>query len=110
MNILQIAAQIATGLAVTFLILQWGRNSGRKEAERELLAGQAGLVSEIRRLAEIAETCRWHYPEGGEMPEVQAEVLICCRYGNGQYKTFGFWNGQFWDTRRGDMCDKEIVA
>lgn len=52
MNILQIAAQITTGLAVTFLILQWGRNSGRKGAESEMLASHSG-PNEINSIEDV---------------------------------------------------------
>jgi len=54
----------------------------------------------------------WHYPSKGEYPIDKTEMLVYFKYADYEYpcKTFGFYNGHFWDTKRGDVSNKEVIA
>lgn len=54
----------------------------------------------------------WHYPSKGELPIDKTEMLVYFKYADYEYpcKTFGFYNGHFWDTKRGDVSNKEVIA
>ena len=54
----------------------------------------------------------WHYPSKGEYPIDKTEMLVYFKYADYEYpcKTFGFYNGHFWDTKRGDVSNKDVIA
>lgn len=60
----------------------------------------------------IDKVDEWHYPSKGEYPDDKTEMLIYFKYTDCEYpcKTFGFYNGHFWDTKRGDVSNKEVIA
>lgn len=61
---------------------------------------------------ELEKANEWHYPSKGEYPIDKTEMLVYFKYADYEYpcKTFGFYNGHFWDTKRGDVSNKEVIA
>lgn len=93
-----------------------GYNKAKVEVEdsyRESLCNsELNLASVTEQLEELEKANEWHYPSKGEYPIDKTEMLVYFKYADYEYpcKTFGFYNGHFWDTKRGDVSNKEIIA
>ena len=75
---------------------------------------QSGISRALVEFAEFGynKANEWHYPSKGEYPIDKTEMLVYFKYADYEYpcKTFGFYNGHFWDTKRGDVSNKEVIA
>lgn len=60
----------------------------------------------------LKEKLRWHYPGKGELPGDRTEKLVFFKYNDdvSPRKTFGFYNGRFWETWRGDASNNDVIA